>query len=98
MKPMLHVGAYVWWESQSSGTWAKKEGQIIARVPGTNDGGMLDRLSAFIPEEWQVATKIMFDGFQRPEDCYIVAVGSKSGSGKMRLYCPRVSALRRVVL
>jgi hypothetical protein len=96
MKTTLRVGDCVRWESQSSGYSTKKEGTVVAVVRGCGKDAITDRLDRFIPKELRETTKILFDGWQRPEDCYIIAVKSKSGRGKTRLYCPRVSALRGV--
>jgi len=95
MKAAFQVGDSVQWESQSSGYAKKKEGTVVVVVRGCEAGSITDRLDRFVPENMRDSVKILFDGWQRPEDCYIVAVKSKSGKGKTRLYCPRVSGLRR---
>lgn len=94
MKTAFKIGDCVSWESQSSGYSTKKVGTVVAVVRGCGKDAITDRLDRFIPKELRETTKILFDGWQRPEDCYIIVVRPKSGKGKSRLYCPQVSALR----
>jgi len=90
----MKVGDLVSWKSQAGGNTKVKTGKVVAVVPAAP--GLPSMLKYFIPLPLTGSSSVQFDGFQRNHECYIVAVEPESGRGQVKLYCPRVSALKVV--
>lgn len=94
MSEQYQIGQTVEWSSQANGTRKQKRGVVVAVVPRDRTPRTVIPTSPAIPQSY----KLILDtrSGSRNHESYIVAVPSKSGRGKVQLYWPRTSALRKV--
>lgn len=90
----LRVGDWVSWESQAAGSWTEKRGQIVAEIPAGISFWQWKANNGFDTSKygrgWDSETN------QRKEVSYLVAVPSKTGRGKPKLYWPLAWKLEKV--
>lgn len=87
----MKIGDKVRWKSQSGGSWTVKEGEIVGIIPA-NTHIPRDIIPPFDTSEywaWEKRFLKMFDGIlPRKHESYLIAIPSKSGKGKIKLYWP----------
>lgn len=94
------INETVKWTSSAAGTTKTKRGDVVAGVPSWVSVHRRILLTELLGESWQSKYKPMLDStvslLPRDDVSYLVAVPTKSGRGKLKLYWPRVSQLRKV--
>lgn len=95
MSEQYQIGETVEWSSSAAGTTKQKRGVIVAVVPAD----YIKMTVLLLGADYASRYSIQFDGhtcLYRFKESYLVAVPTKSGRGKAKLYWPRTSALRKV--
>lgn len=92
---MFQLGDKVQWESQSQGYATAKQGEIVGIVPPNNPVSVYILARYITGYRWGFYS-VQFDCGARGEESYLVAVPSKTGKAKTKLYWPRVAGLKKV--
>lgn len=92
MNIKFKIGDKVEWASQASSYEKRKTGEIVKVVnPGINPRTLLGA------DEKYSDLRLMFDGWTRDHESYLVAVRSgKTIKSKMVVYWPRVKNLKKL--
>ncbi len=97
---MFKVGDKVKWESQAAASWTIKRGKIVAIVPKGisprhTDFGKVNNLDVAFGRTVAPNYRVMFDGWPRNHESYLVEVpGGKTSKAMPRLYWPFASKLK----
>ena len=99
---MFKIGDRVRWSSQAAGITKIKEGQVVAVIPmgippKDTNFGKINEFYRLWGRTKSPNYKIMFDGWPRNQESYIVEVpGGKTDKATPKLYWPLVSKLEKV--
>lgn len=94
MANRFEIDSIVEWSSQANGTMKAKRGKVVCVVP--KKVKPLDALNQIHPLGFPYKSHVDPRSYSRNHESYLVAVPTKKGRGRLRLYWPRVSQLRQV--